>query len=88
VSRLDPSGADQGDAEHRLVIGRSSVPIRPRAPPHDRHSANGLSGGTSEPGLSPAARGAERHIKPVMGGMAGMAPALHAAHGPTGTVPT
>jgi hypothetical protein len=24
----------------------------------------------------------------VMGGIAGMDPALHAAHGPTGTVPT
>jgi hypothetical protein len=42
----------------------------------------------SEPGLSPAARGAERHIQPVMGGTAGMDPARHAAHGPTGTVPT
>jgi len=38
--------------------------------------------------LAPAARDAERHIQPVMGGIAGMDPALHAAHGPTGTVPT
>jgi hypothetical protein len=55
---------------------------------HGRHSANGPYGDTSEPGLSPAARGAERHIQPVTGGIAGMDPALQAAHGHTGTVPT
>ena len=37
-------------------------------------------------GLSPAARGAEGHTQPVMGGIVGMNPAPHAAHGPTGTV--
>ena len=67
---------------------RSSVRIRPRAPPHGRHSANGPSEAHRNRACRPAARGAERHIQPVMGGIAGMDPALHAAHGPTGTVPT
>ena len=44
-------------------------------------------GATLEPGLSPAARGVERHTQPVMGGIACTDPAPHAAHASTGTVP-
>ena len=85
---------EKGDPRHHRRTQAPKPPVnpgrftRPRAPPHGRHSANGPCGGTSEPGLSPAARGAERHTQPVMGGIAGMDPALHAAQGPTGTVPT
>jgi hypothetical protein len=79
VSRPDPSGAVQVDVEHpsrnRKVVGSNPTSGATSRPPERQWTL----WSTAEPGLSPAARGAERHIQPVMGGIAGMDPALHAA---------